>query len=277
MKLSSPHDSAMGQSITPSFNDIVSGYQNTAKANDRLFQQLTSLTWSEPILGDHRRYIEDNKLGFGDAAFHAMWLRLIDCARARFGRIRLLEIGVFKGQVISLWSLIARHWKVDVEITAISPFKGRELPRSRLITWMRSRFDPKFREDLRNGNFYEISDYESAVRGLFDRFELDFSSLKLYRGYSTDAQIQSELADETFHVVYVDGDHTFAGALHDFTLFGPKVVKGGWLVADDAGFFNPGSAFWKGHEAVSRAANVLPEIGFRNVTNVGHNRIFQRV
>ncbi len=267
----------MSWRITPSFDALVAAYRNTAKGNDELYQRLTSLTWTDPVLAGHRRYIEDNKLGYGDAAFHAMWLRLLDGARARFGQISLLEIGVFKGQVISLWALIARHWLIDVGITAISPFEGREMPRSRLITWLRSRFDPKFRENLHNGNFYENCDYDRAVAALFDRFELDFGSVKLCRGYSTDLRILSELSDATFHVVYVDGDHTFEGALHDFTVYGPKVAKGGWLVADDAGFFISGDAFWKGHEAVSRAANILPEIGFRNVINVGHNRIFERV
>lgn len=267
----------MSRTIIPSFDALVAAYQNTAKGNDELYQQLTSLTWAAPVLADHRRHIEENKLGYGDAAFHAMWLRLLDCARTRFGPIRLLEIGVFKGQVISLWALIARHWFIDAGITAVSPFEGREMPRSRLITWLRSRFDHKFKENLRNGNFYENCDYDRAVASLFDRFELDFGSVKLCRGYSTDSRILSELSDATFHVVYVDGDHSFEGALHDFTVYGPKVAKGGWLVADDAGFFNSGNTFWKGHEAVSRAANVLPEIGFRNVMNVGHIRIFERV
>ncbi|MBI2716572.1 MAG: class I SAM-dependent methyltransferase [Rhizobiales bacterium] len=270
-------DSFMNLLITPSFEDIIAGYQNTAEDNDRLFHQLTSLTWSDPILGGHRRHVEDNKLGYGDAAFHAMWLRLLDYARKRFGQISLLEIGVFKGQVISLWALIGRNWDIDVRITAITPFEGRPMPRSRLITWIRSRFDFKFRENLRNGNFYENCDYEAVVKKLFGRFDLDFWKVRLCRGYSTDSHVQLELSNATFHIVYVDGDHSFDGALQDFKTYGPKVVRGGWLVADDAGSFIPGSAFWKGHEAVSRAVNILPEIGFRNVLNVGHNRIFERV
>jgi Methyltransferase domain len=266
----------MSSPIAPSLQCVIADYRNSAAANDSLFQRMTALTWSEPILAEHRRYVEENKFGYGDAAFHAMWLRLLDCARQRFGRVRLLEIGVFKGQVISLWALIARHWGIDAEITAVTPLRGRPLPRSRLLTRIRARLDARFREDLRNGNFYEDCDYDAAVKKLFGRFNLDFESVKLCRGYSTDLRIQSDLADRTFHVVYVDGDHSFAGASHDFNTYGAKVVPGGWLVADDAGYFMPGSVFWKGHEAVSRAADTLPKLGFRNVVNVGHNRIFER-
>src|SRR5208337_4300561 len=103
-----------------------------------------------------------------------------------------------------------------------------------------------------------------------------FDRVRLLRGFSTDPAILRSLQNESFHVIYVDGDHTFAGVRHDFLTFGAKVVPGGWLVADDAAADVPGTAFWKGHEAVTRATSVLPSIGFRNVLNVGHNRIYER-
>ena len=91
--------------IEPTWEELTAAYRNTSAHNDDLFSRLTQLTWSEPLTARHRRYIEDHNLGFGDAAFHAMWLRLLDAAVDKFGRPKLLEIGVFKGQVISLWSL----------------------------------------------------------------------------------------------------------------------------------------------------------------------------
>jgi hypothetical protein len=263
--------------ISPSFEQLVAEYQNTAEHNDCLFNQLTKLTWGEPILSAHRRYIEQEKLGYGDAAFHAMWLRLMDFVHRRFGMVRTLEIGVFKGQVVSLWALIERHWNMDIRISAITPLAGQPMPRSGLIRALRSRCDPRFREWLQNGNFYPPDDYAKLIRHLFEHFDLKFDNMDLHHGFSTDQHILDRVADSIFHVVYVDGDHTFDGALHDFTTFGAKVVVGGFLVADDASLFLPGSVFWKGHESVSRAADVLPDIGFRNVMNVGHNRIYERV
>jgi hypothetical protein len=263
--------------MTPSFEQLVAEYENTNEHNDRLFEQLTRLTWAEPTLSAHRRHIEENKLGFGDPAFHAMWLRLMNFAQCRFGTVRALEIGVFKGQIISLWALIATKWKMDIHISAITPLAGHPMPRRRLINWVRTRFDPKFREELWNGNFYAEEDYATIIRRLFERFNVDFGKVELFHGYSTDEHILKNIFEGTFHVIYVDGDHTFEGALHDFKTFSAKVAIGGWLVADDAGFFLPGSVFWKGHEAVSRAARILPDLGFRNIMNVGHNRIYERV
>jgi hypothetical protein len=142
---------------------------------------------------------------------------------------------------------------------------------------LRYHLDRAFREKLQNGNFYEKDDYAGKCRQLFEHFGVNFDSVALHRGYSTDKAIIEKMTSETFHIVYVDGDHTFAGALHDFNSYGRKVVLGGFLIADDAGCSLPGTAFWKGHESVSLAAEALPGLGFRNVLNVGHNRIYERV
>ena len=76
-----PKVASIGESISPSFEELVAEYKNTADHNDGLYRQLTELAWAEPFLSVHRHYVEQNKLGFGDAAFHAMWLRLLDNAQ----------------------------------------------------------------------------------------------------------------------------------------------------------------------------------------------------
>lgn len=260
----------------PTFDTLVAEYLNTAEHNDRLHAQLTAATSANPLLAHHRRHVEEHHLGFGDSAFHAMWAALLPHAFARFGTVRALEIGVFKGQVISLWSLLAREYHLDVRVSAVTPLAGQPMPHGRLVRWLRYRLDRKFRERVDNGDFYAAADYERIVRAHFAFHGLEFDRVTLHRGYSTDRSLLARLADETYHIVYVDGDHRFEGAHHDFTTFGPKVVAGGWLVADDAGCDLPGTTFWKGHAAVSRATAVLPGQGFTNVLNVGHNRVYER-
>jgi len=267
----------MSSSPFPSYTELAGNYRSTAEHNDQLFHKFTAATWADPLLARHRKHIEDHKLGFGDAAFQAMWKMLLAEAAHRFGTARCLEIGVFKGQVISLWSLLAQAEKLDVRVSALSPLAGQPRPHSRFVHALRYRLDRRYRERIQNGDFYDDADYEAIVRRLFTHFGLDFDRVELHRGYSTAPAILAGLKDATFHVIYVDGDHTYEGALHDFKTFGPKVVPGGWLIADDAGAHLPGTAFWKGHEAVSRAAEVLPSLGFKNVLNISHNRIFERV
>ena len=264
------------QPFQPTFFDLVAAYRNTAAHNDALHQQLTEAAWGDPVLAAHRRHVELNRLGFGDPAFHAMWARLLDAAADKFGEVRALEIGVFKGQVISLWSLIAHTRDLRLRVSALSPLAGQPMSHGRVLRWLRYRFDAKFRERVDNGDFYAAEDYERIIRSHFAHHDLDFDQVQLYRGFSTDLTLLARLRDESYHIVYVDGDHTLAGARHDFATFGPKVVPGGWLIADDAGCNLPGTAFWKGHAAVSEAVRDLPALGFTNVLNVGHNRVYQR-
>jgi predicted O-methyltransferase YrrM len=262
-------------SVIP-LDQLVAAYENTADHNDALHRRLTASTWAEPLLAAHRRHVEENKLGFGDPAFHAMWASLLSAAARRFGAVRALEIGVFKGQVISLWSLLARELALTVEVSALGPLAGQPAPRRTLFSRLRYRLDPRFREQIDNANFYAEEDYPAILRAHFAHHGLDFARVRVHRGFSTDPQILEELRTASFHLVYVDGDHSHAGALHDFKTFAAKIPVGGWLVADDAGCDLPGTAFWKGHEAVSRAVRIMPGLGFKNILNVGHNRVFER-
>jgi hypothetical protein len=265
------------ETASADFDTLLADYRNTAENNDRVHQRLTQATWDDPVLAEHRRYIEANKLGFGDPAFQAMWAGLIQAAAKKFGTVRCLEIGVFKGQVISLWSLLGQRLALDVRVSALTPLAGQPLPQHPLWNKIRYRIDRRFRERINNGDFYGNEDYETVVRGLFTHFGLNFDQVALYRGYSTAPEILARLTDATFEIVYVDGDHTLTGSLHDFRTFGPKVTVGGWLIADDAGCDLPGTVFWKGHAAVSEAVKELPSLGFENVLNVGHNRIYERL
>lgn len=90
--------SSVEMPTSPSFEHLVAQYRNTAQHNDKLFRLLTELTWKEPRLAVHRRYIEENKLGYGDAAFHAMWLRLLENASRRFGQFAHLKLGFLRAK-----------------------------------------------------------------------------------------------------------------------------------------------------------------------------------
>jgi hypothetical protein len=254
----------------------VESYRNTAEHNDRVHREFTAATAAEPLLCAHRKHIEQNKLGYGDGAFHAMWKLLLMAAHKRFGRVDALEIGVFKGQVISLWALLAKTHGWPMRVHAVTPLEGQALSGARWWRSIKYRLLPSYRERIRSGDFYPDDDYEDIVRRLFAHFGLDFSDVRLVRGYSTDPAVLVEMQADRFHIVYVDGDHTYDGAESDVKCFAPKVVTGGWLVMDDAAFDLPGTTFWKGYETVARACALLPGLGFTNVLNVGHNRVFEK-
>ena len=269
-------DLPLQPALAADFSARLAAYRPTAAHHDRVFAEFTALTQADPVLAAHRRHVEARQLGYGDPAFHALWARLLATAHAQFGRVDALEIGVFKGQVISLWALLAREHGWPVRVHAITPLAGQPLPAAR---WWRSllfRLSPRFRERVASGDFYADDDYEKILRTHFAAHRLSFDDVRLLRGYSTDDAVRAQVAADRFHLLYIDGDHTYAGARADLEHYAPKVVPGGWLVMDDAAHDQPGTTFWKGYETVARACRLLPALGFKPVFAVGHNRVFQR-
>lgn len=256
-------------------------YQNNGKCNDETHQLFTQKTNEHPLLKQHRDYIEQNKLGFGDRAFHFMWYLLFSDVAERKGNVKALEIGVYKGQVISLLSLLSKELKVPADISAITPLEGTvsssSLVNNRIVNKIRRTFSASFRKQEKEGNLYKNEDYKKIIADLFTHFGLDLNNVHLHKGYSNDPSILSALKGQQFDLIYIDGDHSYEGALNDIRNFTPMVSDKGYLVMDDASWFLEGSAFWKGHEEVSRACNIIDGLGFKNILNVGHNRVYQKL
>lgn len=263
--------------LNDSFGKRIEAYENTAEHNDKLHAEFSQVVQSIPFLAQHRKHIETNKLGFGDAAFHYMWYILIQDVFKKTLHPKPLEIGVFKGQVISLWALIASQLNFDISITGISPLKGNSIPKLKWVRRWKTLTDFKFREQLKSANFYPEENYKAIIKKLFEDFNLPLSELRLLEGYSTSANVINLVKNEKFSLIYIDGDHTYRGVIADLNNYGRLVELNGYLVIDDASYYLPGNAFWKGHETVSRACDIIPSLGFHNIMNVGHNRIYQKV
>src|SRR5215813_14720485 len=74
-----------------------------------------------PELKQHRKYFRSGRKhprGFGEDAFHTLWYLLLEEIKPQ----NFLEIGVFRGQVISLVALWARLRNRTCEVHGISPF-----------------------------------------------------------------------------------------------------------------------------------------------------------
>ena len=72
-------------------------------------------------LQDHRAYfynVASNRRGFGENPFHVMWYLLTQEYKPK----NFLEIGVFRGQTVSLVALCSRLNGVTCEVSGISPF-----------------------------------------------------------------------------------------------------------------------------------------------------------
>jgi hypothetical protein len=127
-----------------------------------------------------------------------------------------------------------------------------------------------------SGNAYPAEDYEAIARKFFSDFSLDFPAVDLIKGYSSDPDIIGRVAKRSYAVVYIDGDHRYEGVVADIKHYTPLVCPNGFLVMDDASANLPGSLFFKGHQSVSDACELIEPLSFYNVLNAGHNRVYRR-
>lgn len=202
-------------------------------------------------LRTHRGYFRIDRRGFGEDAFHTMWWRLVRQVRPQ----SFLEIGVYRGQVLSLIALIAKLEGIDCEVTGISPFSSAGDSVSR------------YRNDL---------NYLDDTLAHFKHHALPEPTL--VNAYSTDPEALAVIASRRWDMIYIDGNHDYDVVLKDWDACSNAVRPGGIIILDDSGLtttYQPPPFSTAGHPGPSRLASEIDPKRFKEILQVGHNRVFQ--
>jgi hypothetical protein len=207
----------------------------------------------EPVR-KHRAYFETDGRGFGEKAFHVMWFLLF----REFAPENFLEIGVFRGQTLSLAPLLAGHFNLHCLVYGISPFS------------LAGDAVSKYQSDV---------DYYADTLKNFRHFSLPAPGL--LRAYSTDEAAAELIASRDWSCIYIDGSHDYEIARKDWDLCSAHLRSNGLIVLDDAGlttnYVPPPILATAGHPGPSRVAQEIDSASFREILQVGHNRVFQRI
>lgn len=204
------------------------------------------------IIRNHRMYFEKDFRGFGEDAFHAAWWLLFSEFKPRY----MLEIGVYRGQVISLWALIGRQIGYKVSIHGISPFS----PLADSVS-----------------TYLQDFDYKSDILNTFSYWKLD--SPTLIQALSSDPKAVSHIKNNIWDIIYIDGSHDFNVVLADYKLCYKHLKIGGILVIDDASLdidFKPPRFSFSGHPGPSRVAREYADKEMKFLGAVGHINIYQK-
>ena len=207
----------------------------------------------DPGFRDHRSYFTLERRGFGEDALHVQWWLLFQ----KFRPQKFLEIGVYRGQTLSLAALLQREFACEGIVAGISPF----LPAGDSVS--------KYREDI---------DYEADTRKNFSHFRCPEPTL--VRAFSTDEGAHSFVRSQTWDCVYIDGNHDYEVARADWELCAPQVRPGGLIVLDDSALqtaYLPPPFATGGHPGPSQLAREIDHGQFVEILRVGHNRTFQKV
>jgi hypothetical protein len=201
---------------------------------------------------EHRDYFRRSDRGFGEDAFHGAWWLLFEehCPR------RVLEIGVYRGQTISLWMLAAQMRSYPCEVHGISPLE----PLGDSVS-----------------SYPDGFDYESDIRGSFDRFGIPQPTL--VRALSTDLAAVEHMRRNEWDLIYVDGSHEYQVAKEDVAHAWDALAPAGILVVDDAGVFldaRPFKGAFMGHAGPSRAVKEFEGNVQKRLGSIGHMVYFQK-
>lgn len=205
------------------------------------------------LLRDHREYFSKEGRGFGEDAFHVMWWMIFKELKPE----KFLEIGVYRGQTLSLASLLQKHFAIQGSVTGISPF----LSVGDTVS--------KYRTDV---------DYLNDTRVKFRKFEL--SSPILVKAYSTDREALAKIKSQLWDAIYIDGNHDYIVAKRDWEVCSENIRMGGVVILDDSALttdFRPPAFATGGHPGPSQITQEIDASRFREILQVGHNRVFQRI
>lgn len=241
--------------MTPELQACVDAWRNEHDYNNAFHAELTQKVNAHELLKAHRDWTEAHQHGFGDRPFHWIWKLLVDEMPKAFS---FLEIGVFKGQTVSLVALLA------VESLKVARVYG--------VTTLQNTPDERCK--------YPAGDYLGWIKEIHAAFGMSLLLPELFVGKSSEASVVAMARKrEPYQIVYVDGSHDYAAVIEDIRHYAPMVAKGGFLVMDDASnLLNIGSC-WPGLEEVSQAVrDVLePDPRFKHLLACGHLRVFQRI
>lgn len=200
----------------------------------------------------HHTYFTQPGRGFGEDAFHTQWFLLFREFRPK----SFLEIGVFRGQSLSLAAICARQFQIDCFVQGISPFSTAGDAVSR------------YRPGL---------DYQTDTLENFSHFKLPEPAL--LKAYSTDAAAAQLIGSRAWDFIYIDGNHDYDIAKADWEICAKNISPGGIIVLDDSGLctnFRAPAFATGGHPGSSRLATEIDHRAFTEILQVGHNRVFQK-
>lgn len=224
---------------------------------DEIYNKFLEEYNNDPLLVDHRSYIESNHLGFGEKPFHVIWRDLVKNLPDNFN---FLEIGVYKGQVLSLVKLLSDKLEKKIKFVGVTPLDNT---------------GDKFSN-------YEIVNYKQVITGLFEHFNLEFDvNQNIINGLSTDEIIKNKVTKlGPFDLIYIDGGHDYDCVVSDINLMYDVSKIGSYVVFDDSSCYKDlGGNKFKGHIDVCNAIKDELENNndFIELICVGHNRVFKRI
>ena len=206
----------------------------------------------DTILGEtlksHRSYFLANNRGFGENAFHSMWYQIFKEYRPK----QILEIGVYRGQTLSLFSILSKLFETKSSVFGISPLSsaGDEV-----------------------SDYLRGIDYAKDIASHHEFFRLPPATI--VKAYSTDPAALELIGSKKWDLIYVDGSHDYDVVKSDYEVCKRNLNELGLLVFDDSSLYFDFDRSFKGHPGPSKLVNEVVSNEMELLIGVGHNNVFR--
>jgi len=232
-------------------SEVIDFYKTNENKHYHLYNE-----FEKNVMKDHALLDSFNSIsGYGEIPFVWHWKLLVDQCPSEF---TFLEIGVYRGRVLSQVGMLATTANKNAKIYGITPLSN---------------------EGDKYSN-YETIDYLQEITQNFMKLNGNHTNLKIIKGYSQDSIIIKKAWEQgPYNILFIDGCHDYDAVVSDLNHYSNMVVPGGYLVMDDASLYldDPYGKFL-GHPDVSKAAKDVMDNNddFTHIYAVGHNRVWQR-
>jgi hypothetical protein len=233
--------------------EVQQRWKNDIETQKQLNEGFVAKTNAIDQLNEHRTWVETNIFGFGERAFPWLWHLVVQELPKNF---TFLEIGVFKGQTLSLVKLLADMQGKKVKRYGVTPLSSE-------------------------GGVWE-SNYRKDIETIHDQFKLT-KDYTLLEGLSEDPAIIERAKKLKLDVLYIDGGHEERHITNDIEQYSGLVKPGGFMVIDDCcNSFAMPWGYFQGIEAVTRVVDsklppVTPSDQWEFVFSVVHNRVYRKI
>lgn len=240
------------------FEKFTKEYENTPEYNEIIYQHFHNMVDEYPFLKVHCDVVGKYSLGYGERAFRYMWLLLHAQLKSSY---KFLEIGVYKGSILSLSQVIANELNMSANIIGVTPLNPT---------------GDKY-------SVYSDSNYEYDIAYLYNLLNISSDNTSIIEGLSTDDIVKQKIVETApYDMVYIDGGHDYETVISDLTVVENCLERGGFLILDDASSllkFKPTHTGFVGHMEVALAARDYLDNNpkFEHLFACGHNRVWRKL
>lgn len=233
--------------------EVIDFYKkNMYDKNHIIYNEFKKNVSNNLIFNYHFTYTQ----GYGELPFSWNWNLIIKNMGNNFN---FLEVGVYKGRILSLIKLLSNIHKKECKIVGVTPLDN---------------IGDKYSN-------YDNDDYYNAIRNGFYNLKLSMENVSIIKGLSQDTDVLEKLKNmEMFDIIFIDGSHDYEIVCKDIINYIYFLKDGGYFIMDDSSLYieNPGGDF-KGHPDVGKAVIDVLDKDNRmcELYACGHNRVWKKI